>query len=410
MLKFNQERLIKTPKLAPRYEKGGELHYSPEIERIKPIKKNGKADLYEIEMKNTDRNSGKKFFLKDYPAHNKLHFENEIDFDVYSLFIGSYEYRSIGDNEYQVLFPFIEGEHIDELKIKKERRNERIWQILTQFILGMYDYYRKDFAHIDIKPDNIIFKKVKDTSVTRPVFIDFDVSKTGHSTGKEYDSFTPGWKPPYRGTENHKQILNDIWQIGWVCSLLFLDAKDRKKIQPSPNNVALHEFPHEIITQIDRDSCYGDKLLEILKKMISKNIVYRTPRDILADISKYLEKIDGMNNIILGLKQIPEHHRIKINIKPNSDRTSQREFDLDWEQTKVKDLTARDIRMKDPPIPLVSFYKVDKGWNFFILDETRVYSSTKSNTGAVTEDLLFYYKVMDEGFTKRFTISMLYFD
>ena len=80
-------------------------------------------------------------------------------------------------------------------------------------LLGLKDINDKNIVHLDIKPNNILYKKNKDNTLSI-YYIDFGISKT-------FDKKVIDFKlDDYRMTKDVR-IETNIWQLGYIIIFLY---------------------------------------------------------------------------------------------------------------------------------------------------------------------------------------------
>ncbi|WP_313941402.1 MULTISPECIES: serine/threonine-protein kinase [Calothrix] len=125
------------------------------------------------------------------------------------------------DNRLYLVQQFIDGDNLfDELKQQGNFNEQKIWDLLINLLTILQTVHEQKVIHRDIKPPNIIRRKLPSKNHGDIVLIDFGASKQLSETvitqpGTTIGSF--GYAPPEQMQDGQVYPASDLYSIGTTC-------------------------------------------------------------------------------------------------------------------------------------------------------------------------------------------------
>ena len=136
---------------------------------------------------------------------------------AYEVSIPSTEYRSIGDymrNPPYMILEYMEGGSLREYLIdKKILTLDEFYRIFIQIIKGIYDIHKNNLIHLDIKPENIMFKD-KDRTIVK--IGDLGIAKLAVGKAVAASYLSPAYAAPETLYGQRASKASDIYALGCV--------------------------------------------------------------------------------------------------------------------------------------------------------------------------------------------------
>jgi serine/threonine protein kinase len=216
-----------------------------EVEKIEPIGSGGNADVYKATY------DGETIALKEPRLQGTLHT------DVAERFMKEAEtWDRLDDHEYIVgvidyssePLPWIAMEYMDAGHLGEragEMRMRSAVQTAIETTEGVRHAHRRGVAHLDLKPENVLFRSTDDGDV--PKVADWGLSKHLLEHSKSVEGLSPQYSAPEQFDDDYGSAddITDIYQLGAVFYELFtgqppFDGKPAKVMnkvmneQPAP--------------------------------------------------------------------------------------------------------------------------------------------------------------------------------
>ena len=289
----------------------------------------------------------KQRFLKEARTIAKLDHQNIIHIvDVFQE-----------NNTAYYVMEYIEGESLSDIVRREGAMSEtRALQYIGDLISATAYIHERNILHLDIKPHNIMVRKMDDT----PILINFGLSKQYDDDGKQ-THFTPvGFAPGFAPLEQYQQYLaggvstfspcTDIYSIGATLYYLVMG-----KVPPTAANIVddgLGELPKSLSNgtrkAIEQSMKYRRKDRPASAKALL-NLLH--PSEITAEKRESLGAIVGllMSNATKGTKRP---------MRPSEDTiiTPQQQSDEETLITPTKPINQKPQPHNYPKPPTVEFH------------------------------------------------------
>jgi hypothetical protein len=186
-------------------------------------------------------------------------------------------------------FPWIAMEYMDTGHLGERSGELEVPQALWTAIAitkGVRHAHRRGVAHLDLKPENVLFRSVEDAWDV-PKVADWGLSKHLLEHSKSIEGLSPQYAAPEQFDEGYGSTddITDIYQLGAVFYELFTGQPPFEGKPAKAMHKVLHEQPPAPSEVVDVPDKLDDILLTTLAKEKSDrydNIVYL--RDALQDL------------------------------------------------------------------------------------------------------------------------------
>ena len=240
------------------------------------------ANVYESTEKATGVKFAVKGFNKDFLEQDpkgKLALWNEISvlrgMDQENL-LNLHEVHETKNSVYLV-FDIYEGGELNKYVEKKKKLSEdEVVKLLKGLLRGLEYMADRDYAHRDLKPNNIMLRKTTDIQVRDVVIVDFGLAASFSDTNLIYKRCgTPGYIAPEviaaKNVEQYYKIppKSDMFSIGVILYVLCAGRSPFEKPEWDVDTIikknmeAKIDFPPSIFGQ------YSPDLLKILKGLLA---------------------------------------------------------------------------------------------------------------------------------------------
>lgn len=146
-----------------------------------------------------------------------LEIQSEHVVRAYEVSIPSAEYRSLSDYmrrpPYMIL-EYMEGGSLREYLVEKKTLSlNEFYRIFIQIIKGIYDIHKNNLIHLDIKPENIMFKDMGRNIVK---IGDLGIAKLAVGKAVATSYLSPAYAAPETLYEQSASKASDIYALGCV--------------------------------------------------------------------------------------------------------------------------------------------------------------------------------------------------
>ena len=246
------------------------------------------ANVYEATEKNSNSKYAVKGFNKDFLEQDpkgKQALWNEVavlrGMDHENL-LNLHEVHETKNSVYLV-FDIYEGGELNKYVEKKKKLSEdEVVKIITGLLRGIEYMNERDYAHRDLKPNNIMLRKTTDVSAKDVVIVDFGLAASFNDTNLIYKRCgTPGYiAPEVIAAKNVEQFYkippkSDMFSLGVILYVLCAGRSPFEKPEWDVDTIikknmeAKIDFPSSIFGQ------YSPDLLKLLKGLLAPDVKNR---------------------------------------------------------------------------------------------------------------------------------------
>lgn len=211
------------------------------------------------------------------------------------------ELPEVSNVPYYMVMEYLKGESLST-KIKLIQSYPLGWKLemFYQILLAVMFIHKKDYAHRDLKPDNIVFRDViSPTTMPQPVLIDFAL--TSNDDDKTFDvvknTLTIDYSPPERIAKSMGMKVQsdarseDIWSLGMIFheiltgTFMIKGNKDqvkttiiRERLEPKlPNTQDYHLLAEYIREMLNPEASKRPTIDLVIKALEYKFLPPRIP-------------------------------------------------------------------------------------------------------------------------------------